>query len=137
MKFDYEKLLDEARNKLPESVLKTERFEIPKVQGHVQGSKTVITNFKKICGIFHREPQHLIKFLLRELATSGETDDGRLILNRKLNSQIINNKIEQYANTFVLCKECKKPDTQLIKQEKLSYMKCMACGAKNPITTKI
>ena len=89
MKFDYEKLLDEARSKLPESILKTERFEIPKVQGHVQGSKTVITNFKKICSIFHRETQHLLKFLLRELATSGETDDGRLILNRKLNSQIM------------------------------------------------
>ena len=137
MEYTYEKLLDDARKNLPESTLKTERFEIPKVKGLIEGNKTIITNFYQIASIFGRDPQHLLKFLLRELATPGEISNQRLILKRKLPSSLINTKIEQYANTFVICKECKKPDTQLLKQDKVLFLKCMACGAKHPIKTKI
>ena len=31
---------------------------------------------------------------------------------------------------FVYCKECGKPDTKLIKDERKYYIKCEACGAK-------
>ena len=137
MEYDYERLLEDARKNLPESTLKTERFEIPKAKGLIEGNKTIITNFYQIANIFGRDTQHLLKFLLRELATPGEISNQRLILKRKLSSSLINTKIEQYANTFVICRECKKPDTQLIKQDKVLFLKCMACGAKHPIKTKI
>ena len=131
MEYDYERLLEDARKNLPESTLKTERFEIPKAKGLIEGNKTIITNFYQIANIFGRDTQHLLKFLLRELATPGEISNQRLILKRKLSSSLINTKIEQYANTFVICRECKKPDTQLIKQDKVLFLKCMAFGAKH------
>lgn len=134
---DYEIFLDRGRERLPESVLNKERFEIPKVVGHLQGSKTIIGNFQQICGIFRRDPNHLLKYLQRELATPASIDGPRLILGRKLSSSLINSKIERYAKQFVLCPECGKPDTQLIKEERITLIKCTACGAKHPIKAKI
>ena len=135
MKYEY--LLNEAKRNFPEVKKSSERFEIPKVTGHVEGNKTIITNFLQICDILHRDSHHLIKYLQRELATPAILDDKRLILGRKLNSSSINQKIEAYAKEFVICKECKRPDTQFIKEEKILMLKCTACGAKHPIKDKI
>jgi len=134
---NYEQLLERAKSNLPEIKQSTERFEMPKVVGHIQGNKTIISNFTNIIKSFNREQEHLLKFLLRELASPGNIDGPRLILGRKISSSLINSKIEQYANEFVLCPICKKPDTILTKEERITMMKCTACGAKNPVRTKI
>lgn len=129
----YEEMLDCGIKNLPEDVVKKERFEIPKVRGHIQGNKTIITNFKEIVDIFRREQAHFLKYLLKELASPGLVDGPRLILSRKVSSSLINTKIETYANTFVLCSTCGKPDTQIIEKEGITYLKCMACGAQKQI----
>ena len=134
---DYEKLLETARSKLPEKVLSKERFEIPKVEGHVQGNKTIISNFIQICDDLRRSPAHLLKYLQRELATPASIDGPRLILGRKISSALINSKLERYVNEFVLCPECQKPDTNLTKENRVTIIKCMACGARHPVKTKI
>lgn len=133
----YEELLNKAYTQLPEVKVSTERFEIPKAQSIIQGSKTIISNFLKIAQAFRREANHLQKYLLRELATPGNLDGPRLILNRKISSVLINQKIEQYAHDFVICKECGKPDTMLKKEDRFTYVKCQACGAKHYINSKI
>ena len=130
-------MLEKAKAQLPETTTTKERFEIPKAIGHIQGSKTIISNFNQITSILRREPAHLLKYLQRELATPASIDGPRLILGRKINSSLINQKIESYTQTFILCKECGKPDTQLKKEEKVLTLKCTVCGAKHPIKTKI
>ena len=134
---EYEKLLERAQSQIPKEILQRERFEIPKVEGHIQGSKTIITNFISITSKLNREPQHLLKFLLRELAAPGNIDGQRLIFGKKITSGLINEKIEKYANEFVICKDCGKPDTELIKEGRVLMIKCTACGSKHPINSKI
>jgi len=136
MKFDYAELLKEGKAKLPEVKKTTERFEIPKVTGHIQGNKTVISNFAQICTILRREPAQVLKHLQRELATPASIEGQRLVLGRKISSAIINEKITKYAKGFVLCNECGKPDTKIIREERVSSLKCMACGAKHPIRAR-
>ncbi len=133
----YEDMLKEAKKSLPEVKEVIQRFEIPKVTGHIEGNKTIITNFLQICSDLHREPQQLIKYLQRELATPAILDNRRLIFGRKLSSALINQKIVAYAKEFVICKECSKPDTQLIKENQVLILKCTACGAKHTVKTKI
>ncbi|MBU2053111.1 MAG: translation initiation factor IF-2 subunit beta [Nanoarchaeota archaeon] len=133
----YEQLLDEAYEKVKKVDITNERFEIPKVEGHFEGKKTFLTNFFQIASHIRRDPNHLQKFLLRELAASGHTDGDRLVLNMKVPSVKINQKIEQYVKEFVLCKECGKPDTELKKQDRLTFIHCLACGAKHPVRGKI
>ncbi len=133
----YSDLLKKAKDALPEEKLKSDRFEIPRVRGHVQGNKTIISNFAEIVAAFMREPEHLLKFLQRELASPASIDGPRLIFGRKLTSTLINSKIEKYAKTYVLCPECKRPDTKVKKEGPVLMMKCMACGAKHPIKAKV
>ncbi len=133
----YEKLLDKAYSQIPKDVLATERFEIPKVTGRIEGNKTIINNFLQIVSAFHRDQNHLLKYLQRELATSAWISGQRLFLGRKISPDLINKKIETYANEFVLCKECKKPDTKLITEGDALFVRCSACGSKNKIKSKI
>ena len=135
---DYTKLLQEARKNLPEHVFQKERFEIPKVMGHIQGNRTVVSNFLQIAGFLGREPENMLKFVLRELATPGEIKkSGSVIVGTKVPASRINEKIKQYANHYVFCYECGKPDTKIEKEGNFSFMKCMACGARHSIKSKI
>ncbi len=134
---DYEELLKKAKEKLPKVQKSEGRFEIPKVAGHIQGNKTIVSNFTQIAKIFGREQGQLLKYLQRELATPAVIDNQRLILGTKVNSDLINKKIEQYAQDFVLCKTCGKPDTKIIKEDRYLLLKCTACGARHPLRTKI
>ena len=135
---DYKSMLEDVRKNLPEAVFIKERFEIPKVLGHMQGNRTIISNFLQIASTLRRDVDHLLKYVLKELATPGEIKkSGALILGTKVPASRINDKIRHYANEFVLCIECGKPDTQIIKEGDLNYMKCTACGAKNFVKAKI
>ena len=134
---DYEKLLDEAYSKVKSIEGTGERFKVPKVEGRFEGKKTIITNFSQIASHIRRKPEHFQKFLLRELAASGQREGDRLVLNIKVPSAKINQKIEDYVKEFVLCKECNKPDTELIKEDRLSFIHCLACGAKHSVRSKI
>ncbi len=129
----YEQLLEEAQKSLPENVIVTHRFEIPKAKGHIQGNKTIITNFNQILGDLRRDKDHFLKFLLKELATPGILDGPRLVLSRKVSASFINQKIKQYVDTFVICSNCGKPDTQIFLKNECSYLKCGACGAEKSI----
>ncbi len=118
---------------VPESAKTGERFEIPKVKGHIQGTKTIVTNFFQIASTLRRDPQQVLKFLLRELATPAETKGTQIIFGRKVSASRVNEIIEKYAKTFVICQECGKPDTKIIKKNRISFLRCTACGAEHPI----
>ena len=130
---DYKKLLKKARKNLPESVLKTERFVIPKIRGHLQGNKTVISNLYQIIDVLGRDFEPFLKFLLKELATPGEAKKPLVILGRKVSASVINEKIKLYADKYVICKECGKPDTVLTKQNRITQIRCKACGSRYPV----
>ena len=123
-------MLKKARSEMPESVFESERFEIPKVKGHIQGHKTVISNFYAIADCLGRSPEHLLKYILKELATPGTIQNRTLFLGSKVPASRINDKIKQYVHEFVLCRDCGKPDTKIIKEGAFTFMRCMACGSK-------
>jgi len=133
----YEEMLKRGREKIPEKVLNKERYEIPKVRGHIQGNKTIISNFSQIIDILGRELEQVLKYLQKELATPAEYKNGLLILGRKVSASAINSKIESYAKEFVICKECGKPETKIVKEGDFYFLRCLACGAKHSVRGKI
>ena len=130
-------MLDKGKKELPEAVSEIERFNIPKVRGHVEGNKTIVSNFDEIAKVLGRKTEHLLKYILKELATPGDMRKKAVIFGTKLSASKINEKISQYAETFVLCKECGKPDTKLTKETNVYFLKCQACGAKQSFYAKI
>ena len=105
---EYEELLKRARKDLPEVGEEVARFEVPKVRGHIQGNRTVISNFHQIADSLGRPVEHLLKYVLRELATPGDLKSSALIVGTKIPASRINEKIEQYVREFVVCSVCKR-----------------------------
>jgi len=133
---DYEQLLKKAVEELPEQQTQGgERFIIEKIKGHLEGNKTVLVNLKPIAKYLGRDENHLLKYLLRELATPGKFVRDRVILGTKIAASTINKKLKKYASEFVYCSECSKPDTKLIEEKGVTYLKCQACGTKKPVKT--
>lgn len=136
MALEYAELLKMAKKKLPSlSERSFSRFEMPKVRGHLQGNKTVVTNFNQIVDSISRPPEHFLKFLLKELATPGELRGALLIFGTKVHSSTINEKIKKYVDEFVICKTCGRPDTTLVSEDGFSFLRCQACGAKKAVRT--
>ncbi len=132
METDYDSLLNEAYTQVKPCEF-CDRFEIKKVEGHHEGNKTIITNFGQIISCLRRDKEHLARFLLKELASPGEVEGDRLILTRKISSQLVNEKVEKYVDKFVKCSKCGKPDTEITRENNKTYMRCMACGLKKEI----
>lgn len=133
--YDYEQLLKKAQKELPEAATNTDRFKFENVRGHLEGNKTIISNMKKIAKDLNRETEHVIKFLLKELATPGKWGGDRVIFGTKVPASKINKKIRQYASEYVLCQDCGKPDTQLTKKDGATYIHCNACGREHTVKT--
>lgn len=127
----YLELLRRAKSSLPASKA-VERWEIPRAVVQVSGKRTTVRNFSEVAKALRRDPQHIAKYLFKELAVPGSAGET-LELQGKFGAEQINRRLEDYAKEFVLCGECGKPDTQLIKQDRLWSLKCEACGAKRPV----
>ena len=125
-------MLKRAYSKLKTISRSSERFTIPKVEGFVAGKNTIVTNITAISSSLRRPIEDIIKFLQKELAVSSKIKDDRLMLNSRINSAKVNEKIELYAKYFVICSECGKPDTEIISEKGIKFKHCLACGAKSP-----
>lgn len=124
-------MLERGRASLPEKVFKSERFETPVVDSFIQGTKTLIRNFDFISQKLRREPAFIAKYLFKELAARGEFEGGRLLLQGKFTDRTLNERIQLFTKTYVVCKECGKPDTNLKDVERgVKQLVCEACGAR-------
>jgi len=127
---DYENLLNKTYESLPKVEESAERFEVPEVDTMIQGRQTIIKNFSQICEALRRRPKHLLKFLTKELATPAGFDGVRATFQSKLPRRLIQTKLQVYVRDYVVCKECGKPDTKLVKEDRITFLRCEACGAK-------
>lgn len=136
MKIDYKELLKRAHSQLPPEVFEHKRFEIPKPHSYTIGMRTIIQNYKEIYEALNRDPQHLLRFLSREMATAGAMDGvGRAIFQGKFSDDTLKRIIQHYVDAFVICPVCKRPDTKIVKERRFSFLLCEACGAKSSIRT--
>jgi translation initiation factor 2 subunit 2 len=133
MKFDYEEMLKRARSQIPETSSKHERLELPRLHYSVVGMRTIVYNFKEVADALNRNPQHLLKYLTREMATAATTQESRVIFQGKFSQDTLERLIQRYMETFVICPVCKRPDTKIVKEKRLSFLACEACGARSSV----
>lgn len=129
---NYETLLNRAYEKLPK-VERQERFEIPEPIVTLSGKFTVIQNFVQIANTIRRDPKHMARYFFKELAIPGKLEGNKLILQRAFRKEEIEKTLASYCEEFLYCKECRRPDTKLVKRNKLVFMKCEACGAERSV----
>ena len=134
---DYEQMLERAKDILPDEQEESSRFDIPKVKGHIEGQKTIINNWQQIAKSLNRKPEHMLKYVQKEMGTPGEIIKDSVVFGSKLPASKINEKIGSYADDFVFCKTCGKPETKLTKDAGIYFLKCQACGQKNSVQSRI
>ncbi|MCK4327331.1 MAG: translation initiation factor IF-2 subunit beta [Candidatus Diapherotrites archaeon] len=130
----YNALMEKAFSELPETAKEKARFKMPVFESFIQGNQTIIQNFTDVTGALRRDEKHLMKFLSKELATPADLDGRRLILKGKHRDKTLNGRLEKYVKEYVLCTECGKPDTNLLTQGGVNFMRCEACGARSPVS---
>ena len=133
MEKDYKTMLSRAYENLPDVVAEVDRFQIPRAIVRRQGRRSVIQNFKEIAERLQRPPEHLLKFLLRETATRGNFDGDKVVFQGRFNADSIRNLIEIYTKKYVVCPVCGRPDTNVVREKRLSFLQCDACGARSSI----
>lgn len=134
--YEYKKLLERARDKLPSSITEHSRFQIPEPDMFIEGKTTVVRNFTDIADAINREPADILAYLLKELGTAGTSEGKRVIFKGKVQPEQIKDRIQSYLSTYVLCSECERPDTKLIKDGRTLILECDACGAHRPVKVR-
>ncbi|OWF47356.1 eukaryotic translation initiation factor 2 subunit 2-like [Mizuhopecten yessoensis] len=135
--YTYDELLsrvfDIIREKNPDMVAgekKIFKMRPPQVL-KVGTRKTSFANFADICRFLHRQPKHVLAFLLAELGTSGSVDgNNQLVIRGKYNQKQIENVLRRYIKEYVTCHTCRSPDTLLQKDTRLFFLQCETCGSR-------
>ncbi len=129
----YEALLKKAYANVTEQSESTDRFVVPEAKVYIEGKTTILENFAEIADVVRRDQDHLMKYLLGELGTAGKIDGTRAIFNGKFEPSLINGLVKGYVDDYVICSECGKPDTRLVKDERVMLLRCDACGGHRPV----
>ena len=129
----YEEMLQKAYAGIDEPTDTGERFQVPKTRVYIEGKTTVLENFRDIIDTLNREPEHFMKYALGELGTAGKIDGARAVFNGKFELSQFEAILKGYVADYVICSECGRPDTKLVKDERVLMLLCEACGSKRPI----
>jgi translation initiation factor 2 subunit 2 len=133
---DYLANLDRALSQVPAIKGTGERFVVPEPKMLTEGKTSVLENFAAIADKLNREPEHIFKFFLRELGTAGKIEGQRAIFQGRFTSMVMGELINAYIIEYVTCSECGRPDTHLIKSDRILTLRCDACGAHRPVSKR-
>ncbi|KTG45934.1 hypothetical protein cypCar_00004833 [Cyprinus carpio] len=117
--YTYDELLNRVfnimREKNPDMVAGEKRKFVmkPPQVVRVGTKKTSFVNFTDICKLLHRQPKHLLAFLLAELGT-------RLIARISI----------CIPKEYVTCHTCRSPETILQKDTRLYFLQCETCHSR-------
>jgi len=137
--YQYEELLGRVFNILrennPELAGEKRRTIMRPPQVLREGTKkTVFVNFMDLCKTMHRQPEHVMAFLLAELGTSGSLDgQQRLVVKGRFAPKVFEGILRHYVNEYVMCNGCKSPDTILSKENRLFFLRCEQCGCSRSV----
>jgi len=131
----YDGLLQRLRAGLPSVGVKprAQRLELPEPKVMWIGSKTIFRNFVEYPSLLRRDPNRFLMFLAKELATAASLDGDRAIFIGKKDPQSFGVLINRYLKEFVTCPVCGSPDTHPVREKRLNFLVCEACGAKSSV----
>ena len=131
---DYESLLKRLQDKLGNTAKKAKgRLEIPTPQIIWVGKNTIFRNFMEFPKALRRDPEKVLLYLNKELASAGYIAGERVIFLGRKTPSSFQALIDRYVKDYVQCPVCGSPDTRTEKNKKVGFLICEACGAKSSI----
>jgi len=97
-------------------------------------TRTAWENFPQICTSINRQPDHVLQFVLAEVASTGSIDmNGRLLIRGRFQQKHVERILRHYILEYVQCHTCKSLETKLHKENRLVFMKCDTCGSTRSV----
>mmetsp|Transcript_17689 Transcript_17689/g.38215 ORF Transcript_17689/g.38215 Transcript_17689/m.38215 type:complete len:397 (+) Transcript_17689:295-1485(+) len=115
------------------------RYKMPTVfgkqEGRGNGSKTVIANISAVAQSLHRDPGEVNKFFGCELGaqTTYNAETDRAQVNGHHTDSVLQQLMHKYIEGFVICPNCRLPETEYKIKSGVVFHKCAACGAKDMV----
>ncbi len=136
-KADYEKLLKRIEGNLSdEKKQTTTRFELPTVDVMWEGQKTFLRNFAEFPKILRRNPDKVLQYLSKEFAVPAERIGDKAMFIGKRDPDDFTRLFQIYVKDYLECPTCKSPDTKIVKENRITFLICEACGAKSTMKGK-
>ena len=110
---------------------KMERL-LSKIEGKGNGIKTVVVNLSNVADQLARPPNYVIKYFGFELGAQTNIDpkDDRWIINGAHEASKLQDYLDGFISKFVLCKDCKNPETVISIKDNDIILDCKACGMR-------
>ena len=139
MNWTTEDLINRAYIQLKKEQKQKKTFIKLEISNH--NRKSYITNFIEFSESINREPEHIRKFLSKDMNVdvsftkedNFNDDISGLKFNNMFKSLQIMNSITNYMKQYVLCELCKSGLTEIIKIDRINYLKCNGCKANKAI----
>lgn len=124
-------LVDRLYIELGKYTNNTKKLTLEKPEISSANKKTFIANFKNICEKMNRKIDDVRAFFESELCTTVTLNsDGALVIIGVYKQQGIMKVLDGYIKKYVTCKECSSCDTEIIKENRLVFLKCKKCLSK-------
>ncbi len=135
MVLSYIELLNRIKDQTrKDNSIVTQRQDIPQPDTIIVGNRTIWKNFSSIAASLRRDPRQMMIVIAKELGAAMTVEnDGRAIIFGKKDTASIKNVMNYYIKMYVTCPVCGSPDTKLIKEKKILFLVCEACGARTPV----
>ena len=110
-----------------------------KIEGKGNGIKTVIVNLSSVAQSLARPPAYVIKYFGFELGAQTNTNpaDDRWIINGAHEASKLQDHLDGFINKFVLCKNCKNPETDVVFKDGGILLDCKACGQRSNVDLRL
>ncbi len=126
----YRRLLDRAYSIITPRA--QQRAEIPKLIIETAPRKTIIRNFLEVASRLRRDPSHMSRFFLKEMAVPGAIEGNSFVIYAERNPRTVEMVYERYIKFYVVCPVCNSIDTELLREGRIYILHCTACGANTP-----
>jgi translation initiation factor 5 len=117
---------------------KMERLQ-SKIEGKGNGIKTVVANLSSVAHSLSRPPSYVIKYFGFELGaqTNINPSDDRWIINGAHEASKLQDHLDGFITRFVLCKNCKNPETDVVIKDGNILLDCKACGHPSNVDLRL
>jgi len=100
-----------------------------------QGVKFAFVNIDSVCASLSRDPNHMISFLKKHFGSAFEYKNNIATTTKKdLTKDELQMATFKYIEENVLCKKCKNPETEYVKEKKKIVLCCKACSHREVIS---
>lgn len=136
-KSEYESMLKRIQGSLGSSKKASSgRFELPAVDVMWEGQKTFLRNFSEFPKVLRRDPDKVLQYLSKEFAVPAERLGDKAMFIGKRDADDFTRLFQIYVKDYLECHTCKSPDTKIVKENRITFLICEACGAKSTLKGK-